>query len=200
MGKDLQNKGKKTQLMRRGHEVYKVNPSLSDPLPVRIRPGKFTKETDAYMVAPGTGEIVTRGAFGFVEEKEIDSEEFVKVYLDGIRKYGELSKPGAQLFEFVYREISGKDAKDRDMVTLNYMLALDWKPDLPRTTYYRGLNELLEKGFLFRSVAADVYFVNVRFMFNGNRMVLVQSYRRKVSQASTQGELPLDNNMPLLGE
>ena len=142
------------------------------------------------MIAPGTGEVLGRGAFGFVEEKEIDSEQFVKVYLAGIRKYGELSKAGAQLFELVYREISNNDAKDKDTVTLNHMLALEWKPDLPRATYYRGLNELLEKEFLYRSVAADVYFVNVRFMFNGNRMVLVQSYRRKDDQPS-QPELPL---------
>jgi hypothetical protein len=53
-----------------------------------------------------------------------------------------------------------------------------------------GMSELLEQGFLFRSMAADMYFVNVRFMFNGNRMVLVESDRRKGS--ATQAELPLN--------
>jgi hypothetical protein len=53
------------------------------------------------------------------------------------------------------------------------------------------MSELLEKGFLFRSMAADMYFVNVRFMFNGNRMVLVESYQRKGS--ATQTELPLED-------
>jgi hypothetical protein len=33
--------------------------------------------------------------------------------------------------------------------------------------------------FLFRTMAADAYFVNVRFMFNGDRMVLGQAYRRR---------------------
>jgi hypothetical protein len=54
------------------------------------------------------------------------------------------------------------------------------------------MNELLEKGFLYRSLAADMYFVNVRFMFNGDRMALVHSYRRKGSIASVQSELPLN--------
>jgi hypothetical protein len=152
---------------------------------------------DAWMVAPGTGEVVGRGAFAFVEEKEVDSEEFVKIYLAGIRQYGELSKAGALLFEFVYKEISGRGSKDKDTVSLNYLLAQRWKADLSRRTYERGMNELLEKGFLYRSLAADMYFVNVRFMFNGDRMALVQRYRVKGSAASTQAELPLDEPLTI---
>lgn len=185
------------QLTRYGHPIYEANPSLSNAFPVRIKASKPSKMGGAYMVAPGTGEVVGRGAFAFVEEKEVDSEEFVKIYLAGIRQYGELSKAGALLFEFVYKEISGKNSKDKDTVTLNFLLAQRWKEDLSRRTYERGMNELLEKGFLYRSLAADMYFVNVRFMFNGDRMVLVQSYRRKGSVSATQTELPLDEPPPL---
>jgi len=178
-----------TQLTRRGKPVYESNPSVVGRFPVRMSPQKLQRGSSAYMIAPDTGEVISAGTFGFVEEKEIDSEQFVKVYLDGIRQYGQLSKSGALLFELVYREISGMAGKDRDTVTLNYMLANRWKPDLTRRTYERGLNELLDKNFLFRSMAADVYFVNVRFMFNGDRMVIVKAYRRKGS--SMQQELPL---------
>ncbi len=174
-----QKEPKKRQPTRRGFPLYEVNPSLSDRFPARIKSAKLSKAGDAYMIAPGTGEVIAQGAFAFVEEKEVDSEQFVKMYLAGIQRYGELSKAGALLFEFVYREISGKEGKDKDTVVINYLLALKWKPDLAERTYYRGMSELLEKGFLFRSIATDIYFVNVRFMFNGDRMALVQSYRRK---------------------
>lgn len=184
-----QNRQEKPKpLTRRGHQVYRDNPSLADAFPARIQ-SSTTKMSDAYMVAPGTGEVIAQGAFGFVQEKIVDSEEFVKIYLAGIRRYGELSKAGALLFEFVYREISGRAGKDRDTVLLNYVLAVEWNSSLSRRTYERGMSELLEKGFLFRSMAADMYFVNVRFMFNGNRMVLVESYRRR---GAAQGELPLE--------
>lgn len=185
-------------LTRYGHQIYEVNPSLNQPLPVRIRQTKPSKMGDAYMVAPGTGEVVGRGAFAFVEEKEVDSEEFVKIYLAGVRQYGELSKAGALLFEFVYKEISGRGSKDKDTVSLNFLLAQRWKADLSRRTYERGMNELLEKGFLYRSLAADMYFVNVRFMFNGDRMALVRSVRRKGSTVSAQSELPLDDPTALI--
>jgi hypothetical protein len=130
------------RLTRSGFPVYETNPSVGE-FPIRIRKTKTTKNRDVYMVAPGTGEVLARGDFGFMEEREVDSEEFVKVYLDGVRKYGELKKEGALLFEFVYGEMSGKNAKDKDTIMLSFMLAKRWRPDLAERTYFRGMKELL---------------------------------------------------------
>lgn len=190
MGNDLQNKNIKVGELR-GHALYRANPSLVDSaMPTRIKPSDNTQFGEAYMIAPGTGEIMAKGTFGFVQEKEVDSEQFVKIYLAGIRQYGALSKAGALLFEYIYHRMSGKDAKDKDTITISLALAQEWNPKLTKTTYYRGLSELLDKEFIYRSYASnDLYYVNVRFMFNGDRMVLAQAYRRKGTV--TQGELPL---------
>jgi hypothetical protein len=48
---------------------------------------------------------------------------------------------------------------------------------------------LLEKEFLFRSPSEGAFFVNIRFMFNGDRLAFVKSYHLKDS--SRQEELPL---------
>ncbi len=178
---------------RRGKRIYESNPSLDDRLPVRLIPRQIGKKASVCMYAPGTGEVLAEGAFAFAEEKEVDSEQFMKVYLDGIRQYGQLSKAGAMLFELLYREMSGANAKDRDTVMLNHFIAQMAMPGLSRRTYERGISELLEKEFLYRSFAADVFFVNVRFMFNGDRMVLVKAYRRKGAprHVEHQRELPL---------
>lgn len=181
---------------RRGHRIYETNPSLDNSLPTRTKYKVPSTTSGAIIVAQESGVILGKGAIGFVEETEVDAEEFVKIYLAGVRKYGELSKSGALLFEYVYHEISGQDAKDRDKVGLNYRWAKIWKPDLTERTYQRGLSELLAKQFIFRSIAQDVYFVNVRFMFNGDRIALVQSYRRtnrKKDRSLLQNELPLDD-------
>lgn len=185
-----EHKGDMAVLTRRGFPIYETNPSVGS-FPVRIKRSSLKAEKSVYMVAPGTGDVIGRGAFGFMEEKEVDSEEFVKVYLDGVRKYGELKKAGALLFEFVYRELSGKNAKDKDTIVLNFLLANRWKHDLTERTYFRGMNELLAKEFLYRTMAADVYFVNVRFMFNGDRLILGKSYRRRQPAEMVQEELPL---------
>lgn len=184
-----------TELSRHGHKIYRENPSLVNGLPTRIIPQRPSKTGDAYLIAPDTGQILSKGVMSFIAEKEVDTEEFVKIYLAGIRKYGELKKAGAMIFEFVYHTISGKNGKDNDVVAINWPLVHEWKPDVTRPTYQRGMNELLNKEFIFRTIAADSYFVNVRYMFNGDRIALVQSYRRKGSkkgQALLQNELPLD--------
>ena len=101
------------QMMRRNRPVYDVNPSLTASLPVRVQSKKMAKVGGAYMIAPSTGEVIGRGTFGFVEEKEVDSEEFVKIYLAGIRKYGELSKAGATLLSSSTRKSAATAAKTR---------------------------------------------------------------------------------------
>ena len=57
-------------------------------------------------------------------------------------------------------------------------------------TYQRGLRELLENEFLYRSPSADVFFVNIMYMFNGNRITLAKSYYLR--DKGLQGELPFD--------
>lgn len=180
---------------RRGFRLYETNPSLDKTLPTRSKFRIPATSGGAVIVAQESGVILGKGAIGFVEETEVDAEEFVKIYLAGVRKYGELSKAGALLFEYVYHQMSGVDAKDRDTVALNFLWAKKWKPDMSERTYQRGLSELLTKQFLFRSMSSDLYFVNVRFMFNGDRIALVQSYRRKQVRKENllQSELPLDS-------
>lgn len=179
MAGNIQKKDDENSLTRRGKVIYKTNPSVTGGFPIAMKTKTPKNMAAAYMVAPGTGEVIAKGAFGFIEEYEVDEAQFVKIYLDGVRQYGQLSKAGALLFELVYREMSGRAGKDKDTVMLNHFLALDWKPDISKRTFERGMSELLDKGFLFRSVAADVYFVNIRFMFNGNRQTVIKSYRIK---------------------
>ena len=45
--------------------------------------------------------------------------------------------------------------------------------------YRRGIKELLDREFLFKSLMDGVFFVNIRYMFNGNRLAFVKGYQRK---------------------
>ena len=63
-------------------------------------------------------------------------------------------------------------------------------------TYQRGLRELLDHEFLFRSPTEGLFFVKIRYMFNGDRMGFAQAYHLK--GASYQPELPLAAPLPAL--
>lgn len=164
---------------RYGKIIYDTNPSVTGEFKTNVRRAINGNAGKALMITKGNGEIIAHGDIAFIEEKEVDSEEFIKLYLAGITQFGELGKPGALIFSFVYHQIVGLTGKDKDTVVLNYLLAQRWKEDLQRRTYERGMKELLDKGFLFMTVATDMYFVNVRFLFNGDRLALAKVYTRK---------------------
>jgi hypothetical protein len=65
---------------------------------------------------------------------------------------------------------------------------------LNERTFRRGLRELLEKEFLYHSTSGSVFFINIRFMFNGDRLAFVRTYHLK--GGSQQGELPLVEETP----
>ena len=62
---------------------------------------------------------------------------------------------------------------------------------LNERTFRRGLRELLEKEFLYRSTSDGVFFINIRFMFNGDRLAFVRTYHLKGHRQ--QAELPFED-------
>jgi hypothetical protein len=185
------------RLMRYGYPLYEVNPSLPSSLLMKGESPQPSQRVDNYKMSvrddlgmnksPQLSEkindyIQSIQAVGEIPSdisisQELDSEKFVKIYLDGIRQYAQLNKAGANLFEFIYEQLSSKDSHDKDTICLNYVLANKWKLDLNRRTYSRGIADLLDKEFLFRTMTNDIYFINVSFMFNGDRLTLVRSYQ-----------------------
>jgi hypothetical protein len=137
------------------------------------------------IVDNSTGEIKGIGGMGFWWEEEVDTTRFVKLFLDGIKQAAGLSKRGIQVFELVYHQMRANPGSDE--IKLNLYVAKDH--GISDRTYQRGVRELLEKEFLYKSPSDGVFFVNIRFMFNGDRLAFVKSYHLK--DASRQPELPM---------
>ncbi len=173
---------------KRGFPVYRTNPSVppTDGLRTRTKRIHVPGGNAAVIVDNTSGEIKGLGGMGIWWEEEVDSSRFVKLFLDGIRQAAGLSKAGMQVFEMVYTAMRATPGSDE--IKLNSYLARD--NGINDRTYQRGVRELLEKEFLFRSQSDGVFFVNIRFMFNGDRLAFVRSYHLK--RPSTQQELPLD--------
>lgn len=164
---------------RQGIPIFKSNPSVphAAALATKSKKVRIGTERRGMIVDEDTGELLSMGGAGFYEFEEVDSTRFVKLFLDGVKQATGLSKSGLQIFEIVYREI--QDAPGTDEVRLSLLSAQSYFPDLTQRTYNRGLREVLEKGFLFRSAFEGVFYVNIRFMFNGDRLAFVKGYKRK---------------------
>lgn len=81
----------------------------------------------------------------------------------------------------MYSQLQTKPGQDP--ITLSILTS-----GMKKTAYYNGLRELLEKEFLFRSPYDGAFFVNIHFMFNGDRLAFVKGYKRK---PEVQGSLAL---------
>ncbi len=158
---------------KRGVPVYRTNPSIPDEH--EIKKSKRTRignEEKGLVVDTGTGEIIGRGGAVVYEWEEVDKERFVKLYLAGLKQAAGLTKAGLAVFEIVYNQVREKPGTDVVMLSLA-------ETTLPRTTYFRGLRELLDNQFLYKSTYDSKYFVNIRFMFNGDRLAFVKGYKLK---------------------
>ena len=62
---------------------------------------------------------------------------------------------------------------------MNYYLARKYGLEMPERTFRYGLRQLLEKEFIYESMVSDVFFVNIRYMFNGDRLAFVRTYHIK---------------------
>ncbi|MBW4597527.1 MAG: hypothetical protein KME46_32680 [Brasilonema angustatum HA4187-MV1] len=167
---------------KHGIPIYLSNPSIPDV--AEIKKGKRAQigtETKGLVVDTSSGEILGHGGAIAYEWEEVDKERFVKLYLSGLKQAAGLKKAGLSVFELVYNHL--RNRKEQDTVPLDVKTS-----GLAKTTYYSGLRELLEKQFLFRSPNPGLFFVNIRFMFNGDRLAFVKGYKLKSSTANNQNQ------------
>jgi hypothetical protein len=173
---------------RRSLPEYEDNPSL----PVvshntQIGTRRLTnKAGDKCMIVSESGEILAPA--GFHEIIEVDRTQFVKMYVGGVTAFNDLSAAGAKVFKFVYNFILKNPNTDRIVLSPKHV------KNVAKATFERGLTELLSKEILYRSTVTYVFFLNVNYMFNGDRLALVKEYRLKASvdePRDIQDPLPL---------
>jgi hypothetical protein len=152
--------------------VYLTNPSVPDKDEVsRPRKRRLGDERKGLVINDG-GEILGNGTAVAYEWEEVDAERFVKLFIAGVKQAAGLSKSGMTMFEMVYnrlRETPGSDKVELPFITSGKSKAV----------YYNGMRELLEKGFLYHSPTDGAFFVNIRYMFNGDRLAFIKAYHLK---------------------
>ena len=183
---------------RYGRPIYRTNPSIPNAGEVRTRSRVVPLVNgDRAMVVNATGEILGSAQATYAWAEEVDQTRFVKLFLDGIRQTVGLSKAGLAVFELVYMQMRSNPGIDR--IELNLFDAKD--RGIVERTFRRGLGELLEREFLYASPTDGVFFVNIRYLFNGNRLNFIRQYYLKGSRDPdpAQGALDFDDQPPMLG-
>lgn len=160
---------------RYGRELYTKNPTIPASGDIaRQRRTQLGTAQRGIIFESDTGEIRGSGGATIFELEEVDKERFVKLYLAGLKQAVGMSKAGMAVFQLVYDQM--REYKERDFVLLNVLDAT-----LPERTFHRGLSELLDRKFLYRSTTPGQFWVNIQYMFNGDRLAFVKAYQIKGS-------------------
>jgi hypothetical protein len=157
----------------RGATKYETSPFI-DSLTVKTRGRKVTVSRGSNIVNLDTGEI--EGVTEIAQIVSVDEGQFVKLFTKDLSIWFDLSRAGMRVFGTLLTAVQ-TSAIGRDLVYFDY--ASDSTKDfgLSKTTFYRGLDELIEKGFIARHKSASWYFTNPTMFFNGDRARFVKEYR-----------------------
>lgn len=173
--------GSKTPVSRRGFMRYKENPSLSQASGnsrAGTRRISNVKGDKMLIVSQEAMEIIA--PTGFHETAEADRTQLVRLYIDEIGTFQGLTSTGIRVFEFIFLLVQQNPGIDE--LTLHYSVVEKHKFDMSPATFKRGMRELLEKGFIYESMTPNLYWLNIDYLFNGNRLAFIKEFRLKEKQ------------------
>lgn len=114
---------------------------------------------------------------GFWENKEVDSAQFIKLFVNGVKAFAELTSAGTKVFELLYLEVQRNIGKDQ--VYISYAALDENTNTMAQSTFRRGMAELIAKKFIAPMTAPSWYWINPDFIWNGDRLAFVKEYHRK---------------------
>lgn len=177
----VEKKTENRQKTRRGVVLYEENPYISGAA-MNTKQGarKSVTKTEAgesmMVINSGTGEVIAPSA-GFWQTQEVDKTQFVKLYVNGVRAFKELTGAGTKVFEVLYGEIQKNISKDR--VFLTFPNIDQQQSPMSQATFTRGMHELVAKSFIAPTTIQGWFFINPDYIWNGNRLAFVKEYRLK---------------------
>lgn len=132
------------------------------------------------VVSEETGQIVAPA--GFWQAQEVDKTQFVKLYVNGVKAFRDLTGAGTKVFEVLYLKV--QESIGKDVIYLSFYDVDQLTTPMSESTFMRGMRELVAKAFLAESMSSAKYFLNPDYMWNGDRLAFVKEYRVKGSKSS----------------
>lgn len=162
---------------RRGNKQYEKNPFLDGAL-INTRQGvkRITNKDGNKMmvVSENTGEIIAPA--GFWQAQAVDKTQFVKLYINGVKAFKDLTGAGTKVFEVLYIKV--QETIGKDVIYMSFSEIDQLTTPMSESTFMRGMKELIQKGFIAETITQGKYFLNPDYMWNGDRLAFVKTYQR----------------------
>lgn len=162
---------------KRGLIKYDHNPFVGDAA-INTKQGvKRISNKDGrrmMVVSQDTGEVIAPA--GFWQYQEVDKTQFVKLYVNGVKAFKDLSGAGTKVFEVLYLKI--QESIGKDFLYMSFVEVEQLTTPMSKATFMKGMKELIIKGFIAESMAQNKYYLNPDYIWNGDRLAFVKEYRR----------------------
>lgn len=157
-------------------EKYKENPFRAETVAsVELKHKTLTFGTGKGIHEDETGESL--GEAAYKQTRVVDGSKFVMMYQAYQQLYWQLSTAAQKVMRAVFFQIS-EEAINKDQIYLNWEVAKEIFDDenikIGRSTYFKGMAELVEKRVLAQATRENIYFFNPALVFNGNRALFAQ--------------------------
>lgn len=175
----------KVKKSRRGAIQYESNPFVGGAV-ANTKQGvkRITNKNGdrMMMVSESTGEVVAPA--GFHQIVDVDRTQFVKLYVNGVKAFKELTGAGTKVFEVLYMQV--QESIGKDVIYLSFSEIDQRITPMGEATFYRGMKELIDKGFIAESLTQNKYFLNPDYMWNGDRLAFVKEFRKVSPRPKTE--------------
>lgn len=172
---------------RHGKEVFLDNPFV-EAFTIQVKKKSMTVAAGLEITDTEKNEVKAGAVAVF---KEVDTEEFLKIYTNNVRNIFELSSTAQRILMPLMLEIQ-RSAKNVAHLFFSYADAvnnckiLGVKP-MSQATYNRGVNELIERNFIaVNAKGINWYWINPNILFNGDRIRFIQDYKIKRQEERLQ--------------
>jgi hypothetical protein len=172
----------------RSAQRYEVNPFI-DQLVVKTRGRKVTVARGSTLVNR-QGEV--EGVTEIAQIVEVDEGQFVKLFTKDLAVWFDLNKSAMRVFGALLATIQ-QTSIGRDLVFFDHTSDQTKQFGMSKQTFYRGVEELIDKGFIARHRSAGWYFTNPAMFFNGNRARFVKEYRVQTVQPPEKAKGMIDD-------
>lgn len=177
--RDTSNDLEATQVTKitglRQAKAFAENPFLSGSVvELKGKKKRYTIAARSDLIVNQEGEV--KGGIEHSIVRMVDDTQFVKVFADGIAGIYDLKSGGGKVFRYLFEQIQERPNVDR--IYLYFMDAVEEPWAISKTVFFRGMAELLEKGFIARSESPNMFFLNPAMIWNGDRFKFINEYRR----------------------
>ena len=157
----------------RSAKKFTDSPFLND-LNIVTKNKQLTVSQGSTLIDMKTGEI--EGCTNITQIISVDNEQFIKLFTKDLAIWFDLTRPAMRVFGALLAVLQNSHV-NKDLIFLDSSSESVKTFGVPRSSFFKGIEELLLKGFIARHVSAGWYFINPGMFFNGDRARFVKEYR-----------------------